>query len=103
MTDKYQDKYKILHKKIIDDYEYGYIVTKDGTAFYAMADKWEILCGFKLNADIYWVMVKRLIIQEPKTKEELKQELKETEDRVKYLKKKINNKFNRFEIMDLED
>ncbi len=39
--------------------------------------------------------------QEPKTKEKLEQELEKTEDRVKYLKTKINNYFTRFEIMEI--
>ena len=99
MTDKYKNKYEILHKRVIDNYEYGYILTKDGQAFYANADKWEILSGFHLKPTEYWVMVKRLIIY--KTKEELKLELKEAKNRVKYLEKEINNKFNRFEIMDI--
>ncbi len=99
MTDKYQNEYNILHKRVIDNYEYGYVVSEGGKAFYAIADGWESLCGFSLKANEYWVMVKRLIIQ--KTKEELKEELKEAKNRVKYLEKEINNKFTRFEIMDI--
>lgn len=99
LKDKYKIHYTVNYRREINNWEYGYIRASEGQLFYATADGWEVICGFKIN-----VAVRRLIqkSETEKTKDELQKELKKAESRVKYLKKKIKDHFGRFELMDFE-
>jgi hypothetical protein len=98
---KYEtEKYIIDDHRILGKYEYGYVKTYKGQAWFAFEDGWESICGVSKSREC-WVLVKRPY-KEKKTVEELKQELKIAKKKVEEIASQINRaEASRFDFMDL--